>query len=89
MIRWIMLILMILLSCGFGQHSFTDAEVLSIANKVAELQRTDSLKTVAMMQQDQIIKKLEFQAELDSSIINAKDRNIEILEERVELVKPK
>jgi len=89
MVRWIMIILIVLLSCGFGQHSFTDEEVLNIANKVTELQRQDSLKTVAMVTQGMIIKKLEFQAEMDSSIIASKDKNIEILEERVELVKPK
>ena len=89
MVRWLWIILMVLLSCGFGQHSFTDAEVLSIANKVTELQRVDSLRVVAMMQQDQIITKLEYAAGVDSSIIDAKDRHIEILEERVELVKPK
>mgnify|MGYP003981391999 FL=1 len=81
--------MILLLSCGFGQHSFSDTEVLNIANKVAEFQRQDSLKTSAIAQQDIIIKRLEYQSEVDSSIIAAKDMHIEILEERVELVKPK
>jgi hypothetical protein len=59
---------------------------LNIANKVAEFQRQDSLKTSAIAQQDIIIKRLEYQSEVDSSIIAAKDMHIEILEERVELL---
>lgn len=90
-------ILAILLSVSlFGQHVFTDEQVVEIANQIKALQHSDSLKTVQIEIYEDLIKQYEEQSKIDSSLILKKDEQIELLEEQNEaleeqadLVKPK
>ena len=54
-----LLILLLMVVPIKAQHTFSDTEILAIANNVAELQRQDSLKTVALFQAEDIISSLD------------------------------
>lgn len=95
MIR-ILVVLFLLFGFVEGQHSFTDEEVLGLANNIKKLQQTDSLKTEQIETLEQLVGKLEYQAEIDSMLLGHKDTQIRLLKEReeyyleqIELIEPK
>ena len=88
----------------FGQQTFTEAEVLTIvedrdAQWKGKIEKADSLissQKVLIADYEGLVGKLEDQTELDSLLLNAKDKQIVLLhardkmnEKMVELVKPK
>ena len=88
----------------FGQTTYTEAEALEMIKQrdaewkgsVAKLESIDSAKTVQIGQYKDLVKELEDQANLDSLILNAKDKQIDLLhardkmnEKMVKLVEPK
>ena len=89
---WILLLLVPL----FAQQTFTNEEVLGIANQIKELQYSDSIKTVHIENLEKQIIGYKKQAEIDSLLLQHKDFQIGILnersklyEEQVKLVRPK
>ena len=77
---WVLLISIPL----FGQTTYTEAEALEMIKQrdaewkgsVAKLESIDSAKTVQIGQYEDLVKELEDQANLDSLIIVAKDKQI-------------
>ena len=89
---WILLLLVPL----FAQQTFTNEEVLNIANQIKELQYSDSIKTVQIENLEKQIVGYKKQANIDSLLLQHKDFQIGILnersklyEEQVKLVRPK
>ena len=89
---WILLILAPL----FAQQTFSNEEVLGIANQIKELQYSDSVKTIQIANLEKQIVGYKKQAEIDSLLLQHKDFQIGLLDERcklyekqVKLVKPK
>ena len=89
---WILLLLVPL----FGQQTFSNEEVLGIANQIKKLQYSDSIKTVQIENLEKQIVGYKKQAEIDSLMLQHKDFQIGILnersklyEEQVKLVRPK
>ena len=89
---WILLLLVPL----FAQQTFSNEEVLGIANQIKELQYSDSIKTVQIENLEKQIVGYKKQAEIDSLLLQHKDFQIGILnersklyEEQVKLVRPK
>ena len=89
---WILLLLVPL----FAQQTFTNEEVLNITNQIKELQYSDSIKTVQIENLEKQIVGYKKQAEIDSLLLQHKDFQIGILnersklyEEQVKLVRPK
>ena len=89
---WILLLLVPL----FGQQTFSNEEVLGIANQIKELQYSDSIKTVQIENLQKQITAYKKQSEIDSLLLQHKDFQIGLLDERcklyekqVKLVKPK
>jgi len=89
---WILLLLVPL----FAQQTFSNEEVLNIANQIKELQYSDSIKTVQIENLERQIVGYKKQSEIDSLLLQHKDFQIGILnersklyEEQVKLVKPK
>ena len=87
----------------FGQQTFTQEEALEMIKQrdaewkgsVAKLESIDSAKTVQIGQYEDLVKELEDQANLDSLIIVAKDKQIvaikaqnEANEKQAKLAKP-
>ncbi len=87
----------------FGQQTFTQEEALEMIkqrdaqweSKLSKLESIDSAKTVQISQYADLVKELEDQANLDSLIIVAKDKQIESLkaqneanEKQAKLAKP-
>ena len=87
----------------FGQTTYTEAEALEMIkqrdaqweSKLSKLESIDSAKTVQISQYADLVKELEDQANLDSLIIVAKDKQIESLkaqneanEKQAKLAKP-
>ena len=88
---WILLLVPL-----FGQQTFSNEEVLGIANQIKQLQYSDSIKTVQIENLEKQIVGYKKQAEIDSLMLQHKDFQIGILNERcklyekqVKLVKPK
>tara|TARA_Y100000310_G_scaffold180683_1_gene180607 strand:+ start:483 stop:842 length:360 start_codon:yes stop_codon:yes gene_type:complete len=88
----------------FGQTTYTEAEALEMIkqrdaqweSKLSKLESLDSTRAVALSQCEGLVGKLEEQAKLDSLILNAKDKQIDLLhardemnEKMVKLIKPK
>ena len=88
----------------FGQTTYTEAEALEMikqrdAQWEGKIEKADSLisaQKVLMADYEGLVGKLEDQTELDSLLLNAKDKQIVLLhardkmnEKMVELVKPK
>ena len=97
---WILLLFIPL----FGQTTFTEAEALEMIkqrdaqweNKLSKLEAIDSVKTIQIMEYEDLVGKLEEQAKLDSLLLNAKDKQIDLLhardeanEKMVKLISPK
>ena len=87
----------------FGQQTFTQEEALEMIkqrdaeweSKLGKLESIDSAKTVQIGQYEDLVKELEDQANLDSLIIVAKDKQIvaikaqnEANEKQAKLAKP-
>ena len=87
----------------FGQTTYTEAEALEMIkqrdaqweSKLSKLESIDSAKTVQISQYADLVKELEDQANLDSLIIVAKDKQMEALkaqnkanEKQAKLAKP-
>ena len=90
------LILLFIFTFSFAQQTFSNEEVLNIANQIKELQYSDSIKTVQIENLERQIVGYKKQAEIDSLLLQHKDFQIGILnersklyEEQVKLVKPK
>ena len=85
---WILLLFIPLL----GQDTFTQEEALEMIkqrdaqweSKLLRLEAIDSVKTVQIGQYEDLVKELEDQANIDSSLIVAKDKQIESLKEQNE-----
>ena len=88
----------------FGQTTFTEAEALEMIkqrdaqweSKLSKLESLDSSRAVALSQCEGLVGKLEDQTKLDSLILNAKDKQIDLLhardemnEKMVKLIEPK
>ena len=91
-----MWIILLLSSFMFAQQTFSNEEVLGIANQIKELQYSDSIKTVQIENLEKQIVGYKKQAEIDSLLLQHKDFQIGILnersklyEEQVKLVRPK
>ena len=89
---WILLLLVPL----FAQKTFTNEEVLGIANQIKELQYSDSVKTLQIENLEKQIVGYKKQTEIDSLLLRHKDFQVGLLnercklyEEQVKLVKPK
>ena len=90
------LILLFIFTFSFAQQTFSNEEVLNIANQIKELQYSDSIKTVQIENLERQIVGYKKQAEIDSLLLQHKDFQIGILnersklyEEQVKLVRPK
>ena len=76
----------------FGQQTFTQEEALEMIKQrdaewkgsVAKLESIDSAKTVQIGQYEGLVKELEDQANVDSLLVVAKDKQIESLKEQNE-----
>ena len=88
----------------FGQQTFTQEEALEMIkqrdaqweSKLSKLESLDSTRAVALSQCEGLVGKLEDQTKLDSLILNAKDKQIDLLhardemnEKMVKLIEPK
>ena len=89
---WILLLLVPL----FAQQTFSNEEVLGIANQIKELQHSDSVKTIQIVNLEKQIDTYKRQTGIDSLLLQHKDFQIGLLDERcklyekqVKLVKPK
>jgi hypothetical protein len=89
-------ILLLSLSFLFGQNTFTDEEVLGIANQIKELQYSDSTKSVQIEIYEDLIEQYEEHARIDSSLLIQKDEQIAFLmeqnwalEKQTDLTKPR
>lgn len=77
-------------------YTFTEEEVVNMGNKVKELQQTVENQTEQISVYEELMKKYENQAEIDSMLISFKTQQIDILKDRevlyekqIKLVKPK
>ena len=76
----------------FGQTTYTEAEALEMIkqrdvqweSKLSKLESIDSAKTVQIGQYEDLVKELEDQANVDSLLVVAKDKQIESLKEQNE-----
>ena len=76
----------------FGQTTYTEAEALEMIkqrdaqweSKLGKLESIDSAKTVQIGQYEGLVKELEDQANVDSLLVVAKDKQIESLKEQNE-----
>ena len=76
----------------FGQQTFTQEEALEMIKqrdaewkgKLSKLESIDSAKTVQIGQYEDLVKELEDQANVDSLLVVAKDKQIESLKEQNE-----
>lgn len=83
-------ILILLSFCALpiqAQHTYTDKEIVDLANYVVDLQRTDSIQVVQIEILEQIMSSLKHQAQIDSVLLFSKDVHLDILEKRVSLYK--
>lgn len=69
-----------------SQTAWTDEEVIFIANKIKELEVTDSLKTEKIETLEALVQLYERRIELDSLYVNYKDKKLDILQERINLL---
>ena len=90
---WLILLLSTFM---FAQQTFSNEEVLGIANQIKELQYSDSIKTVQIENLEKQIVGYKKQAEIDSLLLRHKDFQVGLLnercklyEEQVKLIKPK
>ena len=85
---WILLLFIPL----FGQTTFTEAEALEMIkqrdaqweSKLLKLEAIDSVKTIQISQYEDLVKDLEDQVNIDSSLLVQKDEQIESLKEQNE-----
>ena len=85
---WVLL----LFSPLFGQTTYTEAEALEMIkqrdaqweSKLSKLESIDSAKTVQISQYEDLVKELQDQANDDSLLVIAKDKQIESLKEQNE-----
>ena len=76
----------------FGQTTFTEAEALEMIkqrdaqweSKLLKLEAIDSVKTIQIGQYEDLVKELEDQTNIDSSLLVQKDEQIESLKEQNE-----
>jgi len=71
----------------FGQQTFTDEQVLAIANQIKELQYSDSTKSVQIGIYEELMIGYTKQAKTDSTLLVKKDEQIGILKEQNDLLK--
>ena len=79
----------------FGQTTYTEAEALEMIkqrdvqweSKLGKLQDIDRVKTIQISQYEDLVKDLEDQANIDSSLLVQKDEQIESLKEQNEVNK--
>ena len=90
------LILLYIFTISFAQQTFSNEEVLGIANQIKQLQYSDSVKTIQIVNLEKQIDTYKRQTGIDSLLLQHKDFQIGILNERcklyekqVKLVKPK
>ena len=90
------ILLLIFSTFTIGQQSFSNEEILELANKIKVLQQSDSLKTVQIDKLEELVGKFEYQARTDSLLLAYKNEQIELLNERdkyyqeqINLVKPR
>ena len=86
----------ILFTILFSQQTFSDEEVLGIANQIKALQYSDSVKTIQIVNLEKQLDTYKRQTVIDSLLLQHKDFQIGLLDERcklyekqVKLVKPK
>ena len=79
---WIVLLSTVL----FGQQTFTDEQVVAIANQIKELQYSDSTKSVQLGIYEELLVGYNEQAKTDSTLLLKKDEQIGLLEERNDLL---
>ena len=89
---WILLLLVPL----FAQQTFSNEEVLGIANQIKELQYSDSTKSIQIEIYEDLIVQYEEHARIDSSLLIQKDEQIALLmeqnwalEKQADLAKPR
>ena len=77
-------------------YTFTEEEVTNMANKVKDLQTQVEEQTEQISIYDELMKKYENQAQIDSMLISFKTQQVDILKDRevlyekqIKLVKPK
>ncbi len=90
MVKQILIILLLLFSVAKGQYTFTESEVMYFQESLAKYQElivTDSLQKVIITQQSDLIGKFEYQATIDSLILEYKDEHILLLDNRIEIYK--
>ena len=80
----------------FAQQTFTNEEVLGIANQIKELQYSDSTKSIQIEIYEDLIVQYEEHARIDSSLLIQKDEQIALLmeqnwalEKQADLAKPR
>ena len=77
-------------------YTFTEEEVTNMANKVKDLQTQVEEQTEQISIYDELMKKYENQAQIDSMLISFKTQQVDILKDRevlyekqIKLVRPK
>jgi len=77
-------------------YSFTEEQVLGFTNAIKELELKDSLNVSLVADYEEMVKKLEANAAIDSILISNKTTQIDLLkdtnnllEQKVKLVRPK
>jgi len=88
MVKRLLIMLLLLFSLANAQYTFTADEVAIFQKNLAKYEKlvvTDSLQKVIIMQQSELIGKFEYQANIDSLMLEYKDEHILILEDRVEI----
>ena len=77
-------------------YTFTEEEVVNMGNKVKELEQTVENQSEQLGIYEELMKKYENQAQIDSMLISFKTQQVDILKDRevlyekqIKLVKPK
>ena len=77
-------------------YTFTEEEVVNMGNKVKELEQTVENQSEQLGNYEELMKKYENQAQIDSMLISFKTQQVNILKDRevlyekqIKLIKPK
>ncbi len=87
MIKTIIFLILLTFMSADAQYTFTAQEMINMKQKIERLVEADSLKTSMISQQSELIARYEYQAGLDSLLLEYKDEHVLILEDRVEIYK--
>ena len=89
------LILLIFFSSLFAQTTWTDEQILNIANRIKELEYSDSVNTEQLALYEQLVLQYDVQTNLDSLYINYQKQQIgllrvneELYRKQLQIVKP-